>query len=307
MRLVLTASLALIIGLASAAQAQEKLEIKDREGTRMARSTWKSHQILSIAGMDVETNVETTTTSSSVTGKADAGGAVRIRETIDALRYDLSLPGNMKVVYDSEKPDAKSDNPDIQSYLDTFRALKGATYTLVVGPDHRVSAVEGTEQILAKAPASTLAELKNRLSEAMLKREANQARAVLPDKPVNKGDRWQRTVVMEIGAGQSLTFDTYYEYAGTAQKDGKTYDKIDSFIGGVTYALDPNSPIPLKLLKSDLKIDSSVGTILFDRETGQVAESSSTTRITGPMTFSVNGQELPGKVDLTLETTSTVR
>ena len=141
----------------------------------------------------------------------------------------------------------------------------------------------------------------------MLKREANQAREVLPDKPVNKGDRWQRTVVMDIGAGQSLTFETYYNYGGTVQKDGKTYDKIESFIGGVTYSLDPNSPIPLKLLKSDLKIDSSMGTILFDQEKGQVAESSSTTRITGPMTFSVNGQELPGKVDLTLETISTAR
>ena len=140
-----------------------------------------------------------------------------------------------------------------------------------------------------------------------LTREAVQARDVLPDKPVNKGDRWQRTRVLHAGAGQILTFETYYEYAGTMEKGGKTLDKIDSFIGGVTYTLDPNSPLPLKLLKSDLKIDSSMGSVLFDREKGQIVESTSATRITGPITFSVNGQELPAKLDLTMETGSSVK
>ena len=47
--------------------------------------------------------------------------------------------------------------------------------------------------------------------------------------------------------------------------------------------------------------------VLFDREKGEIMEVTSTTRITGPLTFSVNGQELPSKLDVTMETGSTVR
>jgi hypothetical protein len=262
----------------------------------------KTHQVLTIAGMDVESSADVATSTTSVTGKPDADGTIRIRETIDAITAHLSLPGDMKVDFDSDKPDAKNDNPDLQSLIDLWRALKGASYTVVLDKDHKLTGIEGAEQLLAKAPAGLAAAIKSRVSQENLKRDVDRARKVLPDKPVNKGDRWQRTEVMDIGAGQKLTFQAYYQYAGTVEKDGKTFDKIDSFVGEVTYSLDPDSPLPLKLVKSDLKVDSSTGAVLFDREKGQVVNTTSTTRITGPITFSVNGQELPGKVDLTLDT-----
>jgi hypothetical protein len=308
MKLALAASLALAIGLASAAQAQEKLEIKDREGTTATRTTAKTHQLLSIAGMDVETSSSLETTTTSVVEKPGADGTVRMKQTIDAIKATLALPGDIKAAFDSDKPDAKSDNPDVQGLIDLWHAMKGATYTVVIGPDHKVRAVEGNlEAIIAKAQGQFAEQAKDRISKEALKQEVEQARDVLPDKLVKKGDRWQRTRALHAGAGQLLTFDTYYEYAGTVEKGGKTLDKIDSFIGGVTYSLDPNSPLPLKLLKSDLKIDSSMGSVLFDREKGQIVEATSTTRITGPITFSVNGQELPAKLDLTMETGSSVK
>ena len=307
MRLALVASLALAFGVASAAQAQVNLEIKDREGSATTRSTAKTHQILSIAGMDFESTSDTATTTTSATGKPEADGTVRIRETIDAFQASLALPGEIKIAFDSDKPEAKSDNADVQGLLDLFHAMKGFTYTLVIGPDHQVRAVEGTEPLKASGQGSLAEGVKERLSPAGMKRIANEGRDVLPGKPVNKGDRWRRTHAMDIGAGQTLTFENYYEYAGTVEKNGRTLDKIDAFVGGVTYSLDPNSPLPLKLVRSDLKISSSTGTILFDREKGQVVETTATTRIAGPITFSVNGQELAGKVDLTIESGSTVR
>ena len=53
--------------------------------------------------------------------------------------------------------------------------------------------------------------------------------------------------------------------------------------------------------KSDLAIDSSDGTILFDRESGQVVDSKAVNRIKGDMTLSINGTDLPAKLDLTLD------
>jgi hypothetical protein len=54
--------------------------------------------------------------------------------------------------------------------------------------------------------------------------------------------------------------------------------------------------------KSDLKIDSGDGTILFDREVGAIVSAKGKTRIKGSMTFDAGGQELPGDLDLTIET-----
>src|SRR6185369_10408926 len=147
--------------------------------------------------------------------------------------------------------------------------------------------------------------LKQELSLEQMKREHAEALGILPGKAVNKGDKWQRTTVMDIGAGQTLKFETFYQYEGTVERDGKTLDKIAYFHSTVAYDLDPNSPIQLKVTKSELKIDSSTGTVLWDRERGVVVEKSGATHITGPMTFSVNGMDLEGKLDLTIDTGAT--
>ena len=65
--------------------------------------------------------------------------------------------------------------------------------------------------------------------------------------------------------------------------------------------MDPDRQSPLKMTKSDLKIESSDGTILFDREAGCVVEAKGKTQIKGSMTFSIQGMELPGELDLTME------
>src|SRR4051812_8121981 len=202
MRLALAASLALALGIASAAQAQVKLEIKDREGTLTTRSTAKTHQVLTIAGMDIETSSSIATTTTSSVGKPEADGTVRVKETISDVKANLALPGDMKVSFDSDKPDAKSDNADLQGLIDLWRSMKGVTFTVVVGPDHKVRDVEGNfDAIIAKAQGQFADAAKERLSKEAMKREAAEGRDVLPDKPVNKGDRWQRTRVLHIGAG----------------------------------------------------------------------------------------------------------
>jgi hypothetical protein len=149
------------------------------------------------------------------------------------------------------------------------------------------------------------ADLKKEFEPQRLIREYKQAHGFLPDGPVKKGDRWERTEVQSIGAGQSLTYHTYYEYQGTAEKNGKTVDKFGVFHNTVVYAIDPTGPLPLKVVNSDLKIESSMGTIYYDRQMGIAVESGGITRIAGPMTFEVNGMQLPGKLDLTLDTFTT--
>lgn len=66
--------------------------------------------------------------------------------------------------------------------------------------------------------------------------------------------------------------------------------------------MDADAPSPLKVIKSDLKVEASDGTMFFDREAGCVVESKGKTQIKGSMTFSINDMELPGELDLTIET-----
>jgi hypothetical protein len=100
-----------------------------------------------------------------------------------------------------------------------------------------------------------------------------------------------------------MSFRIKYEYAGTVEQDGKTLDKITGKAFEVSYTVNPNGQF--QVTKSELKITDSNSTVLFDRERGHVDSLMSKFRIEGPLTLVINGTELPGKVDLTMESKST--
>ncbi len=58
--------------------------------------------------------------------------------------------------------------------------------------------------------------------------------------------------------------------AGTETVGDKTLDKITSKTSKAELKQDANVEAELKLIKSDVKVESSDGTILFDREGGHV-------------------------------------
>jgi len=301
MKRLLPLSGLLTLCLASAALAQTRLELKHHEGTVRTVSSSKVHQVLTLAGMDIPTDAETTATIAYTVEKPQPDGTLRVRVKTEAMVMHLKLPG-ITADYDSSKPDVKNDNPQIDAILDQFRAMKGVEYTLVYGKDGKASGVEGTDKILAAAPPAVAAALKQQLDPATVIRVANQELAVLPDGPVKKGEQWRRMEFTPIGGGQSLTLERFYEYQGPTKRGGKTLEKIGINTGAVSYAQDPGAQSLFKVLNSDLKVGTSLGTVLFDREAGEIVESSETLQVLGPMMFSVNGMEIPGRVDLTMET-----
>ena len=75
-------------------------------------------------------------------------------------------------------------------------------------------------------------------------------------------------------AARRSVFRKKYEYTGTEKRGDKTLDKITSKVLEVKCPpQDAKTPSPLKVTKSDLKVESSEGTILFDREAGCLVES----------------------------------
>jgi hypothetical protein len=288
--------------LVTAARAQTKIEPKYTEGVVTTQSAMKMHQVLSIAGQNVATDVETHTTARTTISKRQPDGTVRLEKKNEAFSVTLTAPGLNMVAYDSAKPETgKSDNPMVQPLLDGFRSEVGNTYTVVLGKDNQVTAVEGADKILAAAPPAFAASVKERYNPDKLKRDVTRVIARYPEGPVKKGDKWMRSEVSDIGSGQTLTFETYYEYLGTVEKNGKTLDKISIFMAAVKYGLAADSALPFKVSSSDLKVEQSAGSFLVDRETGDITDMSNQVHVTGVLVLNLNGMELPAKLDLNLD------
>jgi hypothetical protein len=297
----------LALAFSQAAQAQVKLEYKFPEGKKLTyKTTTKTHQILTINGMEIPTDAEETSVGSQTVGKRREDSSLPIASKVESLRVDVTTPvGN--ITFDSSDPNAKIDNDQLAFLSEVFKMAGEIEYTVVLDGQNKAKAVEGTEKLLEKADKLTPQArdaIRSRVESDKLKTQFEQSHRNLPDVLARSGEPWERTEIMEIGGGQTLTFRKKYEYAGTEKKGDKTLDKITSKAIEVKYSMDADAPSPLKVTKSDLKIGSSDGTILFDREEGCVVEAKGKTQIKGSMTFTIQGQELPGELDLTLQSTA---
>ncbi len=303
-------SFAMVVGMAVPATAQVKLEYKFPEGTSdRVKATTKMQQILTIAGMNIETGADSTVVTSSSVGTRKPDGTLPVTQKIEAIKTDIEIQG-AKISVDSADPDAKIDNPAFAFLPDVYKILVGATYTFMLDDKGKVKLVEGADKVLAKIEGldpKVVALVKAQLQSETLQRAFDQSHGNLPDMPVRQGETWERTEVSELGAGQSLTFKKLYEYLGTVEEGGKTLDKIGVKATSVIYAMDAGAESPAKVEKSDLKIESSDGTILFDRAAGDTVKTNEKTRIKGDMTIKVGEMELPTKLDLTFESSSALQ
>lgn len=295
----------LVLLQTQAAKAQVKLEYKYPEGKKFSYKTAaKTKQVLTLNGMQIETESTETVTSTLSIGKKRGDGGLPVEEKIDSLQTELSLPGGVTITYDSKDPDAKIDNPQLAFLGEVYKMAGEISYTVVLDDKYAVKAVEGTEKLLEKADKlseTARATIRSRLQSDKLKLKFEQDHKNLPDVLTRPGDSWQRSEILDVGNGQVLTIERKYTYVGTEKKDGKSYDKISNQAIKVEFKQDAQAKSPLQVVKSDLKVESSTGTILFDREDGQVFDSKGKTRFKGSMTFSAAGMEIPGELDLTFD------
>ena len=274
------------------ASAQVKLEPKYPEGAKsVVHRDTTSKQTLTLAGMDIDTKSSTFIVATASIGKRAADGTLKIEEKVETLQSEISTPGGL-IQFDSANPDKKADNALLEPILDIFRSVYRNPVTVELDAKNKITAVklpEGEYEKLSDAA-------KGQLNPESLKKTVENALQFLPEK---KGDTWERSSEQNLGAGQTMSFRTKYEYQGTVEKDGKTLDKITGKAFEVSFAINGNAM--LQVTKSDLKIIESESTVLFDRERGSAVSTSSKVQIAGPLTLVVNAMEFAGKVDLTIE------
>ncbi len=288
----------LAAGWAMPAAAQVKLEHKRLEGRKTTlHTTMNLKQVLSLAGMNLETNSDRFVITTLQVGKRSADGNLRVDSTTGKMTLTIKLPGGMMLVFDSDDPSKKADIPQLEPILELLRAAAKARTTMVFDKQDELVAVEG----LDKASEGLSDDLKGELDPERAKKAAQQELKRLPTDPVKPGDTWSRNSDLDLGSGQVMSFTTEYKYVGEVTEVGKKFDKIESKTTAVSFTIDQNSKLPLRVAKSDLKPTESMETMLFDRAAGEWQHVKGKVRIQGDIEFTINGTPVPGKLDLTIE------
>jgi uncharacterized protein DUF6263 len=300
---------ALVFPAAARAQAEVKLEAKFPEGRtlRYQVRTTINQQVKNL-GMEMPSNLNRTVVRSEAIGKRrDGSGLLPIAVTVESLRERQRIPAGRDVSYDSKSATTKVADPELDFLKGMYELESRAAYTVVLDGKNKVKAVEGADalrQRVDRLDPRAAGLLRSRLSADALGQDFAQTHALLalPDGPVKPGASWERTEAVDRGAGLELVLKKKYEYAGTEKKGGKALDKITAKVTEASYRQDADSSAPVKLAKVEMKVDSSEGTILFDREAGRVVESRERVELTGNLTLSAQGQDQRMGFDLTLRT-----
>ena len=288
----------LAAGWAAPAMAQVKLEHKFVDGRKtVTHTTMKIKQTLTLAGMALETESDRFVISSSEVGKRDAEGKVRVEQKTDKLTVTSKLPGGIMLSFDSDDPNKKAENPALEPFMQVMRAAAKSRPVLVRDQSGKVVAVEGLDKAAEEAPE----EFRGEFNPEQTKKTANQEMETLPNKTLKVGDTWTKDADLPLGSGQMMAMTTEYKYLGEVKEGGKTFDKIEAKTTAVAFSIAENSKLPLKVTKSELKPTESSETMLFDREAGQFQSTKGKLRIEGDIDFTINGQNYPGKLDLTIE------
>ena len=299
--------LAILLSTPQLASAQVLLKFKFPDGaTATVVTETVSNQTLTFGGVELTTESRQKRTVETTNGRRAPDGTIRVEQVFKALDAQLSLPGGIELQFDSADPDAPGTGTDADILLDILRTTAKSKWTMIHGPDDQVTAVEGGKQALESLDEKAQELVEKQFDPEYLKSQANTQLRLFPPTPVSKGETWRRSSDLRLEAGQHLSFTTDYQYVGTVRSAaGKDLEQIAVKVADVSYTIDEDSPAPLRISESDLKVAGSEGMILFDREAGHVVEHKDKVHIIGEITFVTAGQKVPGKLVLKMENTIT--
>lgn len=297
-------SAALILGtlLTAPAVAQVALVNKPNyEPGHSSRTTSqiKTRQVLTLAGKNLESQNEQYMVLVETPGPLNQDGTRPVKYSFDTLRIGLTSPG-ITLKFDSAQPDKPNELPQLDQVLDLFRRLAKARWTATFGRDNLIKSIEYE----GKPFADLDPELQKEVDPEKDAQTANDILRRLPNKVVQPNETWQRTERFNPGSGQMMEFVREFKYLGPKQVEGRTLQEIEVKTTGVKY-LALGDQAPLKVAGSDLKVEASKGTILYDQELGVMTRSTEQTRVNGAITFLVEGTEVQGQLDLTIDSDTT--
>lgn len=299
---------AMVVGmtLAQAADAQTVLRLRLVEGADYRRTeSSRLEQSMVLAGMQtLETTAEQTTVTRVRVGQYDTAGRLPVDHQIERVQARLNLPPGIEVSYDSTKPRPTEVGP-LPFYIDAFAAMQGARWQVVYDQQQDAVEVRNIQPPLESLNDQVRAVLGGQFGEEQRLAEANQVMETLPAEPVRPGESWERTRDLELGGGQQLRLTFEYTYEGPRLVDGRTLERVAAKLTSATLAItDEDSPV--KLLRSQLRIDESDGFLHFDPQRSWVVQSEYELAIRGDLQMALGEMEVAAQLEIRIEDRSLV-
>jgi hypothetical protein len=213
-----------------------------------------------------------------------------IEQEIIGVIMDIEIGGS-KISFDSTKG-AQANNP----LGDFFNALVGSKFTIELDTkDLKVAKMDGRDDFLKKLVAANPQMkplLDTILSPDALKEMAEPVFAVIPTKPVVKGDKWTKTTKLDMGPIGKYENTYTYTYEGPEEKDKDIHRiKVDTVL---TYK-EPGEVVgqgglPFKIKSAKLKSSNPEGLIRFNAKKGRVEETKTKLELKGQLSIEIGGQ-----------------
>lgn len=279
------------------AWAQEKAELKwkfEKGKAIYQELTTDTTQDMKVMGMEVKQKQKQTFYFSWTPVEQKDKDWI-IKQKIEGVKMEIEIGGN-KIAYDSTQPGA-GNNP----LADFFKALVGSEFTLTVGPDMKVTKVDGRKEFieaLGKTNQQMKPLLESILSEDALKQMADPSFAAIPGKEVSKDDTWKAQTKLSLGPIGS--YDTSYDYKFLGMDDkNKDLAKI-SVTATVKYSPPTGDTVgaglPFKIKSANLEAKDAKGTIYFDTKNGRLDKSDMSLTLEGKLDIDIGG--MSNTVDL---------
>jgi len=239
------------------------------------------------------------------TPKKNENEKVTIEQEIIGVIMDIEIGGS-KISYDSTK-EAPANNP----LGDFFKALVGSKFTIELNTkDLKVEKMDGRDEFLKKLVAANPQMkplLDTILSQDALKEMAEPVFAVIPTKPIAKGEKWSKTTHLDMGpiGKYDNTYSYVYEGLESGSKDIHRI-KVDTTL---TYKepaenIVGQGGLPFKIKGAKLRSSNPLGLVKFSQSKGRVEESTTKLELKGELSIEIGGQTT--KVELLQNQESTV-
>lgn len=288
--------------LTGSVQAEEKVDLQFKF-TEDLKSTAVIHinleQTLTLAGMELDSGTDQTSTITTTNGKRDRDGNLQTESVMDAFVVQVKMPMGLQLSFDSANPDAPRPGTPVDALIDLFQAMSDSNWTTHYDQSNRVTKVVGRDASFTNLPAEIRASIAKQFEPEYLQRTENDLLERVPRTSLVKGETWERVETVRLDSTQTMTFTTVYRYEGVVDHEGTPRDKISSKTTKVTLAVAEGAPV--KIINSELNVESSEGSFYFDRQIGQIVADREKIHILGELRLEINGMEFPGKLDLTME------
>jgi hypothetical protein len=296
----LLTSLALVLAVALPLVGQDKDKDKGKDDKAKVTLAWKfeegkpfyqtmttnTEQTMKVMGSDVKQTQEQTFYF-SWTPKKKTGDSWELVQKIEGVKMNINIGGS-PISYDSTK-----ENQTQNALGEFFKALVGSEFTVTLDTKAmKVTKVEGGKAFiekLGKARPEMKPLLEQILSDAALKEMAEPTFAVLPTKPVAKGDTWERTSTLDMGPIGKYENKYTYTYQGKEGGDDKIEVKTELKYTPPGEQSKGVGGLPFKIKSAKLESTDAKGTILFDSAKGRVVKSDQSLNLTGKLSIEIGG------------------